>query len=71
MTHRGPPNKFLPRLRGPLKVVERAGDTYTVRSLVTKRDERLHVKELRKYIHGIHGCHLPNCEIPEHSMITY
>ena len=27
VTHRGPPNKFLPRLRGPLKVVECEGDT--------------------------------------------
>lgn len=52
VTHRGPPSKFLPRLRGPLKVVAREGDTYTVRSLVTKRDEEIHVKELRKFIHS-------------------
>ena len=52
VTHRGPPSKFLPRLRGPLKVVVRDGDTYTVRSLVNKRDEEIHVKELRKFIHN-------------------
>jgi hypothetical protein len=50
--HRGPPNKFLPYLRGPFKVISSEGDTYTIRSLVTKKDERIHVKELRQFIHN-------------------
>jgi len=50
--HRGPPNKFLPFLRGPFKVVAAEGDTYTIRSLVTKKDERIHVKELRQFVHN-------------------
>jgi hypothetical protein len=49
--HKGPPNKFLPYLRGPFKVIAFEGDTYTIRSLVTKKDERIHVKELRQFIH--------------------
>jgi hypothetical protein len=52
LRHRGPPNKFLPILRGPLKVIAFEGDTYTVRSLITKKDERIHVKELRQFIHN-------------------
>ena len=50
--HKGPPNKFLPYLRGPLKVISSEGDTYTIRSLITKKDERIHVKELRQFIHN-------------------
>ena len=50
--HKGPPNKFLSYLRGPFKVVDRERDTYTIRSLVTKKDERIHVKELRQFIHN-------------------
>jgi hypothetical protein len=50
--HRGPPNKFLPFLRGPFKVVRAEGDTYTIRSLITKKDERIHVKELRQFVHN-------------------
>ena len=50
--HKGPPNKFLSFLRGPLKVIAKEGDTYTIRSLITKKDERIHVKELRQFIHN-------------------
>jgi hypothetical protein len=50
--HKGPPNKFLPYLRGPLKVVDRQGDHYVIRSLITHREEHIHVKELRKFIHN-------------------
>jgi hypothetical protein len=46
--HKGPPNKFLSYLRGPFKVINRDGDKYTIRSLVTKKDEDIHVKELRE-----------------------
>ena len=50
--HKGPPNKFLSYLRGPFKVINRDGDKYTIRSLVTKKDEDIHVKELRQFIHN-------------------
>jgi hypothetical protein len=49
--HRGPPNKFLPYLRGPFKIMAREGDAYTIRSLITHKDERIHVKELRQFVH--------------------
>ena len=37
--------------RGPFKVVRYQGDTYTIRSLITHRDEQIHVKELRQFVH--------------------
>lgn len=49
--HRGPPNKLLPYLRGPFKVVAYDRDEYTIRSLITHKDEQIHIKELRKFIH--------------------
>jgi hypothetical protein len=49
--HRGPPNKFLPYLRGPFQVVQYQGDTYTIRSLITHREEQIHIKELRQFVH--------------------
>ena len=52
MRHKGPPNKFLPYLRGPLKVVDRQADHYVIRSLITHREEHIHVKELRQFIHN-------------------
>ena len=52
LCHKGPPNKFLSYLRGPFKVISSEGDTYVIRSLVTKKDERIHVKELRQFIHN-------------------
>ena len=50
--HRGPPNKLLSILRGPLKVVSHVDDRYTIRSLITGRDEEIHVTELRAFIHA-------------------
>jgi hypothetical protein len=52
LRHKGPPNKFLSFLRGPFKVISSEGDAYVIRSLVTKKDERIHVKELRQFIHN-------------------
>jgi hypothetical protein len=49
--HRGPPNKLLPYLRGPFKVISSNRDEYIIRSLITHKDEQIHVKELRKFIH--------------------
>jgi hypothetical protein len=50
--HKGPPNKFLPYLRGPYMVVASVKDRYTIRSLITHKDEDIHVKELRGFIHN-------------------
>jgi hypothetical protein len=50
--HRGPPNKFLPYLRGPFQVVSHKGDAYTIRSLITHKEEQIHLKELRQFIHN-------------------
>jgi hypothetical protein len=50
--HKGPPNKFLPYLRGPFMVQSREGDAYVIRSLITHREEKIHVNELRKFIHN-------------------
>ena len=49
--HRGPPNKLLPYLRGPFKVISSNRDEYIIRSLITHKDEQIHVKELRQFIH--------------------
>jgi len=51
--HRGPPNKFLANLRGPFRVISHSEDTYTIRSLITTKDEKIHVKELREFIHPL------------------
>ena len=51
--HRGPPNKFLSNLRGPLKVVGHSDDRDTIRSLITGRDETIHVSELRAFVHAV------------------
>jgi hypothetical protein len=54
VTHRGPPNKLLPFLRGPMRVIGHLIDTdkYTIRSLITHRDEDIHVSQLRAFIHA-------------------
>ena len=33
-------------------MISSEGDTYVIRSLVTKKDENIHVKELRQFIHN-------------------
>ena len=47
--HRGPPNKFLPYLRGPFQVVSHTRDAYTIRSLITHKEEQIHLNELRQF----------------------
>jgi len=50
--HRGPPNKLLAILRGPLKVITHVDDRYTIRSLITGKDEDIHIAELRAFVHA-------------------
>jgi hypothetical protein len=51
--HRGPPNKLLSHLRGPFKVVrhDKDSNTYIIQSLITNREEAIHVTCLRAFIH--------------------
>jgi hypothetical protein len=46
---RGPDSKLLPFLKGPMKVVQRKNDVYTLRNLVTQREKDYHVKRLHRY----------------------
>ena len=46
-----PPNKFLPKLKGPFRVVNRLGDKYSVQNLVTGNTEDYHVTALRPFIY--------------------
>jgi len=47
--HKGPPNKLLPYLRGPYKVISHERDDYVIRSLVTHKDMHIHVSLLRLF----------------------
>jgi hypothetical protein len=42
-------SKRLPFLKGPMKVVQRKNDVYTLRNLVTQREKDYHVKRLHPY----------------------
>ena len=44
-----PPNKLLPHLKGPLKVVSRKGDRYTLLNLVTKNEEDVHLTRIHPF----------------------
>ena len=44
-----PPNKLLPHLKGPLKVVSRKGDRYTLLNLVTKGEEEVHLTRIHPF----------------------
>jgi hypothetical protein len=46
---RGPDSKLLPFLKGPMKVINRRDDIYTLRNLVTNREKDYHVKRLHQY----------------------
>ena len=47
--YKGPPNKLLTHLRGPLKVISSNKDDYTLENLITRKDEHHHVTGLRKF----------------------
>ena len=44
-----PPNKLLPNLKGPMRVLNRSGDKYKLESLIDGRDEEVHVSKLHPY----------------------
>jgi len=43
------PNKLLPNLRGPFRVVSRQGDKYRLTSLIDEKEEDVHLKRLHPY----------------------
>jgi len=47
----GPPSKLLTNLRGPMKVIskDKTGSHYTLRDLVTLKDETVHVKRIHPF----------------------
>ena len=47
--HKGPPNKLMPYLRGPYRVISHDRDDYIIRSLVTHKDMHIHVTLLRLF----------------------
>jgi hypothetical protein len=49
-----PPNKFLPNLRGPLRVQSRQGDKYTLINLINGNEEQFHISKIHPYHHDIH-----------------
>ena len=47
--HKGPPSKLMTNLRGPMKIVSKKRDNYTVLDLTTNKTEIIHVKRLHKF----------------------
>jgi hypothetical protein len=47
--HKGPPEKTMTNLRGPLRVVSHIGPVYTLLDLTTNRQEEVHIKRLRPF----------------------
>jgi transposase InsO family protein len=45
----GPPNKFLTNLRGPMRVKSVDSNTYTLENLLTRKNERIHVTDIKPY----------------------
>ena len=48
---KGPPSKMLTNLRGPLKVVSKVEDDYTLMNLVSNKPEHIHVSLIRPFIY--------------------
>jgi transposase InsO family protein len=47
----GPPTKFHARLKGPMQVVNKVGNTYTLRNLVNNQTKDYHITALRQFIY--------------------
>jgi hypothetical protein len=51
ITHRGPPNKFLPFLKGPFRIIDKLSTSYyTIKCLITDKEDKVHVSRLRPYL---------------------
>jgi len=46
---KGPPSKFQTYLRGPMKVLSRNVNTYTLENLVSHKSEQVHVTDIRPF----------------------
>ena len=50
-SHHGPPNKFLPYLKGPFRVVGKLGSSYyEIRCLISDKVDKVHVSRLRPFL---------------------
>ena len=46
---KGPPNKFMPILKGPMRVVNKVGVRYTLLNLVNNQTEEVHITRLHPF----------------------
>ena len=44
-----PPNKLLPNLRGPFRIISRIGDKYKLRSLIDGEEEETHISRIHPF----------------------
>ena len=47
---KGPPSKMLTQLRGPMKVIKKVDDHYTLLNITLNKDEEVHVSLIRPFI---------------------
>ena len=50
---KGPPSKLLTNLRGPMQVINKEGSHYTLRDLVSHKDEVIHIKRLHPFYYDV------------------
>ena len=46
---KGPPDKMLTQLRGPMKVIRKSGNTYTLLNLIDNKEEQFHIKLIHPF----------------------
>jgi hypothetical protein len=69
--HKGPPNKLLPYLRGPYKVISHDRDDYVIRSLVNHKDMHIHVSLLRLFHYDAETTDLVAVAVRDHQGENY
>jgi len=58
-----PETKLHPFWRGPLQVIHRDGNTYTLHNMVTNRNELHHVKNLKPFVYDLNQPDIPRYRI--------
>jgi hypothetical protein len=46
---KGPPNKLMSNFKGPMQIVNNVGNIYTVKNLLTEKQEKCHITQLKKF----------------------
>jgi hypothetical protein len=46
---KGPPNKLMSNFKGPMQIVSNVGNIYTVKNLLTEKNEKCHITQLKKF----------------------